>query len=216
MKKVLPIVIWLMVAPIMIANSIRTIDSNIVRPKIEHKVEESVINPSANKLVDVYKYCPTAYFQHVPASFFESSCTEYDIDQFIVLSPEDRDLLARVVYFEGRGESFECQQGICSVILNRYMTGSYKSIKDVVYEPNQFSVAPHLYDENPTDIQYEVVDSICQIGPIFSEDIIYFRSGYYHNMKGVSDYISIDNTYFSSNDKISSQIEEFYDTSYTE
>lgn len=53
---------------------------------------------------------------------------------------EDIELLARIIHAEARGESIEGQIAVGAVVLNRVQHPDYpKSIKEVVYQPGQFS-----------------------------------------------------------------------------
>lgn len=47
--------------------------------------------------------------------------------------------LARNVYFEARGESYEGQLAVAHVTLNRHSAGFARSICGVVYQPGQFT-----------------------------------------------------------------------------
>ena len=50
----------------------------------------------------------------------ENSPVEVDTvkEDYISLSQDEIDLISKIVYLEGRGETYECQQGIVSVIIN--------------------------------------------------------------------------------------------------
>ncbi|MGI5901497.1 MAG: cell wall hydrolase [Desulfitobacteriia bacterium] len=53
---------------------------------------------------------------------------------------EDVELLARIIYAEARGESFEGQVAVGAVVLNRVQHPQFpKTIREVVYQPGQFS-----------------------------------------------------------------------------
>lgn len=54
---------------------------------------------------------------------------------------DEKKMIARVVYAEARGESFEGKVAVAQVILNRYESGKFgKSIESVVYSKHQFAV----------------------------------------------------------------------------
>lgn len=60
------------------------------------------------------------------------------------VSDEDRELLARVIYGEGRGEPYEGQVAIGAVILNRVESADFPdTITDVVYQSGAFDA---VYD----------------------------------------------------------------------
>jgi spore germination cell wall hydrolase CwlJ-like protein len=85
-------------------------------------------------------------------------------------------LLERVVMSEASIEPYECKVAVCETILNR--CDMYNSnIEDVVYSPNQYSMADNGY---PTDeVRLAVQQAISyRISP---SNMIYFRQDYYHS-----------------------------------
>ena len=110
----------------------------------------------------------------------------------------ERRLLAGLVYLEGRGEPYETQKMIVSVILNRsYMYNM--SIESVIYQPGQFSPASSIMNITPGQMQYDAVDEVLMNGVILPRYVLYFRSGYFHEWGGHAPYIQSGNTYFSYN-----------------
>lgn len=58
----------------------------------------------------------------------------------ISFSTEERDLLARLIHAEARGESLEGQIAVGAVVVNRVKSELFpNTLKDVIYEPRQFS-----------------------------------------------------------------------------
>lgn len=122
------------------------------------------------------------------------------------LTDEEIWVLATTIYLEGRGESVECQKGICSVILNR-MTTREQSLHDVIFAPNQFSVAGAVHNSCPDDTQIGLVHAVLMNNTTLPECVTFFRAGKYHDSKTVDTtyikpYIVIDNTYFSHDIRI--------------
>ena len=110
----------------------------------------------------------------------------------------ERRLLAGLVYLEGRGEPYETQKMIVSVILNRsYMYNM--SIESVIYQPGQFSPASSIMNITPGQMQYDAVDEVLMNGVILPHYVLYFRAGYFHEWSGHAPYIQSGNTYFSYN-----------------
>ena len=110
----------------------------------------------------------------------------------------ERRLLAGLVYLEGRGEPYETQKMIVSVILNRsYMYNM--SIESVIYQPGQFSIASSIMNITPGQMQYDAVDEVLMNGVILPHYVLYFRAGYFHEWSGHAPYIQSGNTYFSYN-----------------
>lgn len=113
------------------------------------------------------------------------------------ISSVDRELIARCVYREGGGESIECQELIASVIFNRLKSGYWgNDFYDVVYSPNQFAVAPLLWETTPSEEAYEAVDEIIWNGSKMPEYVLYFRADHHFNGDGYIGYCDIDNVYF--------------------
>lgn len=110
----------------------------------------------------------------------------------------ERRLLAGLVYLEGRGEPYETQKMIVSVILNRsYMYNM--SIESVIYQPGQFSIASSIMNITHEQMQYDAVDEVLMNGVILPHYVLYFRAGYFHEWSGHAPYIQSGNTYFSYN-----------------
>lgn len=62
------------------------------------------------------------------------------------ITAEERQLLAKIVYLEARGESFEGKLAVLEVIKNRVQSGLFPaSIVGVISQPRQFSSYPLLH-----------------------------------------------------------------------
>ncbi|OUQ86566.1 cell wall hydrolase [Brevibacillus brevis] len=58
----------------------------------------------------------------------------------VKVSERDMELLARLVYAEGRGEPYEGQVAIAAVVLNRVASDDFPhTVREVIYAPNAFS-----------------------------------------------------------------------------
>ena len=96
-----------------------------------------------------------------------------DID----LTLEEENLLARMVWVEAQGESFEGQQAVAEVVLNRLVSEEFQnSIRGVIYAENQFRSVPLLEDAEPTSIQYEAIERALEGPNILPEDVYYFAT----------------------------------------
>lgn len=126
-------------------------------------------------------------------------------EDYISLSQDEIDLISKIVYLEGRGETYECQQGIVSVIINR-MTTENKNAHEVIFAENQFTTAKFVDKGKVTeDIQSIVID-IAANGPTIPVWVTYFRAKKYHQWDNeygtVIPYDKIDHTYFSYDKKL--------------
>lgn len=99
-------------------------------------------------------------------------------------------LLERVVMSEASIEPYDCKVAVAETILNR-MDMYSTSLEDVVYAPNQYSIADN---GQPTD---EVKQAVAQaleyrVNPT---NMIYFRQDYYHSFG--TPYTAYGEMYFS-------------------
>lgn len=114
-----------------------------------------------------------------------------------IISPEERELIARLIYLEARGENYECQKGIVSVVINRWMSGYWgNTIGSVIYAKNQFTPAKRIPYTTPNETNYDAVDDVLQNGTTLPYYVLYFRANYHHKWQGYVGYKVIDNTYF--------------------
>lgn len=144
----------------------------------------------------------------------ESFCEEYNIpvdeldhpcsiltasgDRMLV-SDAEIEMMERVVAAEARGETVDAQEGVATVILNRWQDGSFgDTLTEVMTASGQFaapydgeiSISTHLAVKNAL-IYY---NTYCMNLPA---QVLYFRDSHYHTDIGAP-YCSIDNLYFST------------------
>lgn len=113
-----------------------------------------------------------------------------------VLTDEEKEMFAAIIYLEGGGESYECQLGIGSVILNRLESGYWgNTLEDVLYAKNQFTPAHRIKSTTPTNTQRKVVKQLLTEGTTLPYYVMYFRAWYYFSW--AESYTNIDDTYFS-------------------
>ena len=77
-------------------------------------------------------------------------------DQYVSISREELELLARVIYAEARGEDLEGQVAVAAVVLNRLEDSRFpKTIREVIYQPHAFTaVMDKQIHLNPNDEAY--------------------------------------------------------------
>ena len=93
------------------------------------------------------------------------------------ITEEDRELLARIVYLEARGQSFSGQRAVAEVVLNRVLDSRFPdTVYEVLYAPGQFTPAKSIASTTPTETQYEVVDCVIDETPITTENTVYFAT----------------------------------------
>ena len=93
----------------------------------------------------------------------------------LTLTMDDLDLLAKVVWVEAQGESFEGQQAVAEVVLNRLSSENFpNTMRDVIYAEGQFRSAAYLEDATPWQVQYEAIESALYGPYVLPMDVMYF------------------------------------------
>lgn len=93
------------------------------------------------------------------------------------LSREERELLARMVWVEARGENDKGQQAVAEVVLNRLVAEDYSdNLRDIIYSNNQFRSTQWLDEAEPTQTQYEAVDAALNGPYILPIDVVHFAT----------------------------------------
>lgn len=96
----------------------------------------------------------------------------------IELTWEERQLLAKVVWVEARGESMEGQQAVAEVVFNRMVSEGFSdSLYNVIYSAGQFRSVPYLEDAEPYQMQYEVIENALYGPYVLPMDVVYFSTG---------------------------------------
>ena len=120
----------------------------------------------------------------------------------IIFTQEGIGMLASLVTLEVGAESYECQQAVASVVINRMIIEN-KSLHEVVYQENLFSVAPYVEHTEPFDQCVDAVLDVIQNGTTIPRYVTYFRADCYHDWG--DRYVSwrrIDKTYFTYDKKL--------------
>ncbi|NLI93404.1 MAG: spore cortex-lytic protein [Peptococcaceae bacterium] len=88
---------------------------------------------------------------------------------------EDLEILARIIYAEARGESFEGKVAVGAVVLNRVQHPDFpKSIREVVYQPGQFTaVVDKQIELIPDESAYQAAEAALE-GQDPSKGAIYY------------------------------------------
>lgn len=95
----------------------------------------------------------------------------------ITVTEEERELMARIVYLEARGEPFEGQQAVAEVILNRVESEDFPgTVEDVIHQtdPLQFAASPLLDMAEPGAEQYAAVDAALYGYRVLPKDVVFF------------------------------------------
>lgn len=89
--------------------------------------------------------------------------------------------LAACVEAEAGNQSELGKRLVCDVILNRYDSGDYETLYDVINEEGQFSVVSNGMIERvvPSEETYQAVQK--ELKNKTNREVLFFREGYYHN-----------------------------------
>lgn len=157
--------------------------STIISDKSNVDVEHEVTESCSNRNTFIEEQIETI---DITEERTEDMCSYYVTD-------EEYNLLLRVCMSEcgGKyGEPLEGKIAVVETIINRSEIYG-KTIEEVVYEPNQYSVS----DNGEPDETVEQAVDIALSSNTYPDDMIYFRAGYYHNFG--TPYRQIGNHYFS-------------------
>ena len=106
----------------------------------------------------------------IDADSFGGQISEVE-DPSYEYNDEEKAYIARVVYAEARGESFEGKVAVAAVVLNRFESGEFGStVKRVVFARKQFAVSKRYNDEC-----LDAVNAAIEQDDAFPEDMYYFR-----------------------------------------
>lgn len=95
----------------------------------------------------------------------------------IQLTYEERQLMARVIWAEARGESDEGQQAVAEVILNRMASDKFgDTLNSVIYAEGQFRSVPYLDEAEPYQAQYDAIERAIYGPYILPEDVVHFAT----------------------------------------
>lgn len=100
----------------------------------------------------------------------------------VTLTMDERELLARMVWVEARGEPFEGQQAVAEVVLNRLVADNFQSsVESIIMAQGQFNSAKFLDDAEPNQTQYEAVERALKGPYVTPINTVYFGQTPNHN-----------------------------------
>lgn len=95
----------------------------------------------------------------------------------IELTPEEYELLAKVIWVEARGECPEGQQAVAEIVFNRMVSDQFSStLNDVIYGAGQFRSVPYLDQAEPYQAQYDAIERALYGPNILPMDVVYFAT----------------------------------------
>lgn len=96
----------------------------------------------------------------------------------ITLTEADKDLIAKVIWGEARGEPLDGQQAVAEVILNRLASDAFpNTVSAIVKAPGQFLSQPNWYKATPNQTQYDAIEDALEGPYVLPENVTQFSTG---------------------------------------
>ena len=94
----------------------------------------------------------------------------------LVLTQEEKDTLAKMIWREARGEPFEGQQAVAEVVLNRVISNKFPTndVIGTIYAEDQFRTAKFLLDTVADELQYKAIEKALEGPNVLPNDVFYF------------------------------------------
>lgn len=93
------------------------------------------------------------------------------------LTEQEMGMLARLICAEGESESFEGQQAIAEVILNRLITDGFPStVYNVIYAEGQFEGTSKMDKQTPTYTQYKAIDRALNGPYVLPTEVVFYAT----------------------------------------
>ena len=215
MKRIIVSLMLVIIAVVLIATAVGCNEANSVRGETSGSHTSSSKAPISS---ETEKENSNVHTSTVPTYPITSNPVEDDVSgdesseaeeskPYYIVTAEEREMLATLVYLESSICSDECQRAVASVIFNRLDSGKWRkdmnkdgkvTLYDIVYYPNAFSPSGLIesYKGKATQDCYEAVDYIIQNGPTIPTYVRYFRTNYHFKWDGYKGYCDMDNVYF--------------------
>lgn len=94
----------------------------------------------------------------------------------LVLTQEEKDVLARLIWREARGEPFKGQQAVAEVVLNRVISERFPTndVISTIYAQDQFRTAKFLNDTVADELQYKAIEKALAGPNVLPRNVYYF------------------------------------------
>lgn len=93
----------------------------------------------------------------------------------IKLTPDEKKMIASIIWLESRGEPFEGQQAVAEVIFNRlFSDGFADNVSGVILVDGMFRTAKFLDEAEPGELQYKAIEKALAGPNVLPEEIYYF------------------------------------------
>ena len=161
--------------------------ADFVLANIEPESFESTYSPGLQP-DEAYTQRQTAADSMLHTKTFEE--LDYEIhnpENVYFYNDKEKAYIARVVYAEARGEKFEGQVAVASVVLNRFESGRFgSSVKRVVLARNQFAVSKKYNDKALAAVEEAIANR-----SLFPKDMYYFQASTRKHWRNFEYYVRI-------------------------
>lgn len=91
--------------------------------------------------------------------------------------------LARLLFLEAGNQSIEGQRAVIEVVFNRVLSNEFpNTIDEVVYAKNQFTPARLIPSTTPTEVQYDVIQTVLtDTETILDRGVVFFSQKQYND-----------------------------------
>lgn len=151
-------------------------------------------NTPYGKAEEIEELQETKSQKTVSALPVRSEIKRHDItEEKIILLPQEKELLERLVEAEAGGEPFEGKLAVVTVVINRINSSSFpNTLYDVVFQKNQFTPAANGgLNKIPSEETKKAVEKVINGYRSFNSDVVFFL-----NPKIATDKWIIDNRIF--------------------
>lgn len=95
----------------------------------------------------------------------------------IQLTPEEYELLAKVIWVEARGECADGQQAIAEIVFNRMKSEKFPdTLMGVLYAEGQFRSLEFIDEAEPWQAQYDAIDDALAGPYVLPETVVHFAT----------------------------------------
>lgn len=143
------------------------------KPKQVTPVEDNTKQPPVVEKVDPEPAVVQKKEPPVATSGHSYSAIAQNITQY------EKDIIARLVWLESRGESDNGQRAVIEVILNRVLSSKFpNSIENVIYQPGQFAPASQISSVSASAREYSNVEYVLNGGRVIGDvNVCFFSAG---------------------------------------
>ncbi len=141
-----------------------------------------------DEIISIFEFVE---FKEPKQKEIEAEYKEEIVEYICEYTDEEKEIIAKIVNAESRGECFEGQVAVAQVVINRFKSGKFgNSIKRVAYANSQFANSRKYTDENMKAVEEAISNSP------FPDNMYYFRKSKSKHWRSFKHHIRIGNHSF--------------------